>query len=194
MTVLASGISMYAAFVLLVPGFGPPFLAALRDVVPWAVVAHVGGGLIALAVGPWQFHRSLRARALAVHRWLGRTYVMAVLVGGIGALVLAPSSQEGLVTHIGFGALAVLWLHATVQAYRRIRARDQAAHRRWMIRSFALTLAAVTLRIYLPLEQAAGLSFHDAYRWVSWLCWVPNLFVGEWIVRSRRMPSHAVAP
>ena len=51
-----------------------------------------------------------------------------------------------------------------------------------MIRSHALTLAAVTLRIYLPLELALGMSFHDAYRVVSWLCWVPNLVAAEWFI------------
>jgi len=187
MTVLASMIAAYAAFVLLVPGFGPPFIAELRARLPWAVMAHLAGGLVAMAVGPWQFSTQLRARAVNVHRWMGRAYVGAVLVGGVGALVLAPTSQEGLVTHVGFGLLAVLWLNATVQAYRRIRAGDATSHRRWMIRSFALTLAAVTLRIELPLQIAAGIPFHDAYQVVSWVCWVPNLIVAEWIVlRSER--------
>jgi hypothetical protein len=91
------------------------------------------------------------------------------------------------VTHVGFGLLALLWLNATIQAYRSIRASDVTAHRRWMIRSFALTLAAVTLRIELPLQLAAGIPFHNAYQVVSWLCWVPNLVVAEWIVlRSER--------
>jgi len=182
MMLLASVVSIYATLVLLVPGFGPPFIANLRAAMPWAVVAHLAGGLSAMALGPWQFSTRLRARAINVHRWLGRGYVVAVLIGGLGALVLAPTSQEGLVTHVGFGLLAILWLHATVQAYRSIRARDVESHRRWMIRSFALTLAAVTLRIELPLQLAAGIPFHDAYQVVAWLCWVPNLVVAEWIV------------
>src|SRR5262245_850130 len=72
MTVLASLIAIYAAFVLLVPGFGPPFVADLRVRLPWAVIAHLAGGLTAMALGPWQFSTRLRARALNVHRWLGR--------------------------------------------------------------------------------------------------------------------------
>ena len=186
MTGLASLVSVYAALVLFVPDVGPPFVTALRAVAPWAVVAHLGGGLLALALGPWQLNGRLRARAIRVHRWLGRGYVVAVVVGSIGALVLAPMSQEGLVTHVGFGSLALLWLLATVQAYRMIRARDLESHRRWMIRSFALTLAAVTLRIYLPLGLGVGVAFHDAYQVVAWLCWVPNLVVAEWLVLQGR--------
>jgi len=199
MTVLASMIAAYAAFVLLVPGFGPPFIAELRARLPWAVMAHLAGGLVAMAVGPWQFSTRLRARAVNVHRWLGRGYVVAVLIGGIGALVLAPTSQEGLVTHVGFGLLAVLWLNATVQAYRSIRAGDVSSHRRWMIRSFSLILAGVMLRVWRPLYDGlaalgvVGFSFETAYAGVAWLCWVPNLVVAElWIMRQH--PVAAPAP
>jgi ABC-type spermidine/putrescine transport system permease subunit II len=63
--------------------------------------------------------------------------------------------------------------------------RDFAAHRRWMIRSFALTFAAVTLRLYLPLGFLLPVSFDDAYRVISFLCWVPNLLAAEWLLRRR---------
>ncbi|MFV3517468.1 DUF2306 domain-containing protein, partial [Mycobacterium tuberculosis] len=59
-----------------------------------------------------------------------------------------------------------------------------ASHRRWMVRSFALTLAAVTLRIYLPLSDVLGIGFAASYPVVAWLCWVPNMAVVEWYLRS----------
>jgi len=138
--------------------------------------------------GAWQLNGRLRARAIAVHRWMGRIYVAGVLAGGLGGLALARTSQEGVVTHIGFGLLAVLWLTCTIAGYLSIRRWDEPSHRAWMNRSYALTLAAVTLRIYLPLELALGMPFPAAYRVVSWLCWVPNLAVAEWVVllSSRR--------
>jgi hypothetical protein len=54
-----------------------------------------------------------------------------------------------------------------------------------MIRSYALTLAAVTLRLWLPLSQVAGIDFMTAYVAIAWLCWVPNLLVAEWFLRRR---------
>ena len=64
--------------------------------------------------------------------------------------------------------------------------RDIPAHRDWMIRNFALSIAAVTLRIYLPLLLLLlHWSFRQTYITVSWLCWVPNLLVAEWLVRRR---------
>lgn len=130
MTGLAVSIAAYAAIVLLLPGFGSPFVTERRALVPIAVGAHLAGGLTALALGPWQLNSRLRARAINWHRWLGRGYVVAVVIGGLGALGLAPLSLEGPVTHVGFGLLAVLWLTATLQAYLRIRAGDRVGHRR----------------------------------------------------------------
>ena len=185
MGVLATGVAAYALAVVLLPHFGPPFVQDRRVAVPLALYAHLTGGALALALGPWQFSRRIRRRAIAVHRWTGRTYVIAVAVGGLGALALAPISQDGLVTHVGFGLLATCWLLTTGTAYARIRAGEVRAHRRWMIRSYALTFAAVTLRIYLPLSAIAGIPFPDAYQVVAWLCWVPNLVVAEWLVIGR---------
>jgi hypothetical protein len=55
-----------------------------------------------------------------------------------------------------------------------------------MIRSFALTFAAVTLRLYLPLAALLSINFVDAYRAISFLAWLPNLLVVESYLRSRK--------
>lgn len=125
MTFFGEGIALYGLAALLVPGIGAPFLTDRRAEMYWAVVAHLGGGALAMALGPWQFCTKLRQRALMVHRWTGRIYVIAVLAGGIGGLVMATVSEYGLVTHVGFGLLGALWLAATIQAWLRIRAGDQ---------------------------------------------------------------------
>ena len=193
MTVLATLVAAYAAAVLLLPQFGPPFIIARRATMPLAVMAHLGGGLVALAVGAWQMNARLRSRVIQLHRWMGRAYVAAVLIGGLGALRLAFVSMEGWITHLGFGLLALFWLFTTVRAYLAIRSHNETQHQRWMIRSYSLTLAAVTLRIYLPISVAIGVPFANAYRVISWLCWVPNIIVAEWLVRRLRASSPTVA-
>lgn len=187
---LSSGVAAYAAAVLLLPHFGPPFVTELRSRIALPLSMHLAGGSIALATGAWQLNTHLRTRHPSIHRWIGRVYVAAVLVGGLGAAILAPRSREGMVTHWGFGLLAVAWLGTTVVAYRAIRRRDLASHRRWMLRSYALTFAAVTLRIYLPLSQVLGLPFGPSYQVIAWLCWVPNLLLVELFVvgNSRAVP------
>jgi uncharacterized membrane protein len=150
-----------------------PFQSRVAGHDPWLFL-HIGGGVLSLAVGPFQFSRWLRVQHLALHRWIGRLYLAAVAIGSVAGFRIALESQGGLPTHYGFGMLALLWLFTTAMAYRRILQRHVQSHREWMIRSFALTFAAVTLRIWLPLSIAMKLDFMQAYTTISWLCWVPN--------------------
>lgn len=189
MTVLALIIAAYAMAVLFAPAMRPPFLQQRFFIMPLAAYLHLAGSGIALAMGAFQHNSRLRSGHINLHRWMGRTYVVGVLLGGLGALAMATISQYGLPTHVGFGMLALLWLFATGMAFRYIRAGNQAMHRRWMIRSYALTFAAVTLRIYLPLSQLAGIPFEPAYQTISWFAWVPNLIVAEWIILRQRAGS-----
>jgi uncharacterized membrane protein len=165
--------------------------------------AHIAAGSVALLLGPLQFWRGLRERHARVHRWTGRAYLVGVAVGGLAGLALAPFSQAGWVGFFGFGTLAALWLVTGWRAYRSIRAGDVAGHQAWMIRNFALTFAAVTLRIWLPLMITAPLltgapfdvdaAFANAYAAVPFLCWLPNLVVAEWLIRRRGLPSYRIS-
>lgn len=190
MTLLAVGVAIYAGAVLGLPATRSPIARGAFTRSPMGAFGHVLGGSLALAIGPFQANGRLRGRWPAVHRGFGHVYVVAVLGGGLAALVLAPRSFGGLVAHMGFVLLAVCWLVTTITAYVYIQRGDFVAHGRWMIRSYALTLAAVTLRVYVPLSLAAGLPFESSYPVIGWLCWVPNLLVAEWYLR-RRAPFFA---
>jgi uncharacterized membrane protein len=185
MTFFALGVAAYAGAMIATPGIRPPLAADLFRNTPAAAFGHMAGGLIAIAVGAFQVSASLRDRYLNAHRWLGRLYVAGVLIGGVSAFALATRSTGGLTTHVGFGMLAVCWLTSTGLAWSFIRRGDETSHRAWMLRSYGLTLAAVTLRIWLPLSQVAGIEFETAYQAIAWLCWVPNLLVVEWLILSR---------
>lgn len=63
-----------------------------------------------------------------------------------------------------------------------------------MVRNFALTLAAVTLRIYLPASMIAGIEFEVAYPYIAWLCWVPNLVAAELLFNKAHSPLYADFP
>lgn len=184
MTVLAFGVAAYAAAGLI--GVRSPFVQQLFSRIPAAAFGHLAGGTIAIVVGAFQVNGRLRNRYLSVHRWLGRLYLLGVTVGGLSAVILATQSGGGLAAHFGFGLLGLCWLFSTWAAYVAIRGSREEEHREWMLRSYALTLAAVTLRIYLPLSQIAGLQFEAAYPTIAWMCWVPNLLVVEWLVIRRR--------
>lgn len=189
---LAFLVGAYSFAIVLAPDALSPFAADLLARRPVAAPIHFVGGAVALLAGTLQVNRWLRTRFPSVHRWLGRVYVLAVAGGGVSALALALTSSGGFVAASGFGLLGIFWLDSTLIGYRCIRRGDRTAHRRWMIRSYALTFAAVTLRLYMPLSEMLGLPMSAAYPAISWLAWVPNLLVAEWLVRSRR--SSALAP
>ena len=154
--------------------------------IPAIGYAHTLGGMIAMLIGPFQFLSAVRRRYPQLHRWLGRAYLTSVAAGGLAGLYLSPGSYASNTYGIAFIALALAWLYTGARAYRSIRAGDVAAHRRWMIRNYALTYAAVTLRIEMPLLIVlAGLSPIMALNIVGWACWVPNLAVVEVWLRRR---------
>ena len=147
---------------------------------------HFGIGGVALLVGPFQFVPAVRARMPVLHRWLGRIYVAACLLSGGAGFVLASNTSAGPIARTGFSLLAIFWILTTGMAFARARQRNFAEHKRWMIRSFALTLAAVTLRIYLPVSAIfLKIEFVVAYPVIAFACWVPNVIVAEWLVRKR---------
>ena len=190
-TFLAIAVAAYALIALAVPIVRSPLIVARLRVVPVAVFLHLIGGAVAIALGPFQLNGRMRSRHLALHRWLGRCYVIAVLIGGCAALYLAPMADGGLPASIGFAMLGVLWIGSTVTAYICARGRRIDRHRVWMLRSYALTFAAVTLRIWLPLSHIVGLPSVPSYVAIAWLCWVPNLIVVEWFVLTRQaQPSN----
>ncbi|HEY3505998.1 MAG TPA: DUF2306 domain-containing protein [Actinocatenispora sp.] len=169
-------------------------------VVRVAFVAHVVFGGLALLLGPWQFARWLRTRHPSAHRAIGWTTTTCIVAASAAALVVAPFNTAGMVGFFGFGALAVLWAYGTVRAVRAARRREYAVHQAWMIRSFALTYAAVTLRLWLILlilVQVPFLSGADvgqvaqanAYPAVPFLAWLPNLVVAELMIRRRGLPG-----
>lgn len=162
------------------PGIKTRFIAT--DIAGWM---HTLGGAIAVVLGPWQFLSRVRVRWPRVHVWTGRVYLFAVLSGALGGLYFAPTSVGGNPGVIGFGILAVFWLYTGAQAYVSARRRDFVAHRRWMIRNYSLTFAAVTLRLELGLLQLSGLNFDVAFSIVAWSSWVLNWLVAEMWLRRK---------
>lgn len=163
------------------------------DARPVVFRLHVAGGAIALALGVFQLV-TWRGPRRWWHRTAGRVYVAACIAGAIGGFWLAATSSTGPAGRLGFALLAVVWFATTSLAWRKAVAGDFAQHRRWMIRSLALTFAAVTLRIMLPLAPLTGLDFHTAYQAIAFLAWVPNLIVIELWLRLKGWETTPPAP
>ena len=184
-----------AAYAVLVYGFQPlgsvvhPDMKGVFQTHPIGIYAHIFASVVAITLGPFQFIASLRRRFVRVHRWMGRAYLgIGVSIGGLAGLYMATFAFGGVLAKLGFALLATSWLYTGLRAFVAIRRGDTVQHRRWMVRNFSLTLAAVTLRLLLPASQIAGIPFEVAYPAIAWLCWVPNLLVAErWFNKGNRM-------
>lgn len=154
---------------------------------PIAFYGHIFLASVALAVLPFQLWTQFRVKHLQLHRWIGRIYGLSIVVSGISGFWLAITTQSGAIAAWGFALLAVAWIYTTGYGILLAMNRDIVAHQRWMIRSAALTMAAVTLRIYLGTGILLGSSYGDIVGFLAWSCWVPNLIVAEFILlRGRR--------
>lgn len=183
MTILGIYVASVAIGGVVSPAIRSPFMAEVLARAPLAATLHLAGGAVAMIAGAFQVNRRFREGNRKRHRRLGALYLVAVLASGMAALPLAAASSADLVTRVGFGTLALCWVATSLAALGAIRRRDIPAHQRWMYRSYALTLAAVTLRIYMPASQILGIQFEAAYRIVAWGCWVTNLLIVEtWFV------------
>jgi uncharacterized membrane protein len=152
----------------------------------FAISLHGLTSLVALVLGPFQMI-PLSPRG-AWHRLGGKLYLgLGVLWGGVSGLYVATLAYGGLVARVGFGCLACAWLYTGLKGYLSARRGDWPAHRRWLIRNFALTLAAVTLRGYIVMTLPFGVEhFEGAYRIIAWGCWVPNLVLAEVVFNRSR--------
>lgn len=149
------------------------------------LLMHVSAAPVALAVGAFQFMPRIRRNHRALHRWLGRLYAVAILVGGIGAMGISLNAIGGLWAQVGFSALGIAWMGSTAIAIWMAMNKRLAEHRIWMLRSFALTFSAVTLRLQLVGFEISGLPYEQSSVWLAFTCWVPNLVVAEILIRTR---------
>lgn len=145
----------------------------------WIFVTHAVAAAVALGLGGFQFVSALRRRWPRLHRGSGRVYVLACLLGALTALWIAPDASSGKLATFGFSVLAAAWIYTTLTAWRLAVQRDFAAHRRWMIRSFALTFGAVTLRLQILAVLPFGLTYGDVSQVLAYSSWIPNLAVVE---------------
>jgi Predicted membrane protein (DUF2306) len=182
---------LYAIRFVLV-GFAdvPDDVASNRFLSPGGLRLHITVTSIAIIVAPWQFAQGLRDRLPLVHRTMGRVYLLAGFVGIGTGTAIALGSSQGLVAGTGFLGLGLTWCTVTAVAFRMVLVRDFEAHRRWMLRSFALIFGAVMLRLYIPISIALGIPFGTAYPVIAWISWVPNIVLIEWWIR-RDAPRRA---
>ncbi len=180
-------IGMYALFVYGFLELGIAVHPTMKEnfqMHPMGIYIHIFSSLIALVIGPFQFNEKLRNNKIHIHKLIGKVYLLCVLVGGSAGLYMAQFSFGGMISHLGFTLLAVIWMFTGYKAYSSIIRKMVGAHYNWMVLNFALTFAAVTLRIGLGIGFGTGIPFETFYPYLAWICWLPNLLVALFIIRN----------
>lgn len=147
---------------------------------------HVFTSVLALAAGLTQFSATIMRKFPKLHRRMGWIYIVVVLfLSGPGALVMSIHANGGFAAKISFTVLSIIWIIFTFIAFQKIRKKNFIAHGEFMLRSYALTFSAITLRMYLVFINYFhfGLSPIEKYVLVAYLSWIPNLLLAEFLIR-----------
>lgn len=147
---------------------------------------HVFSSVLVLIAGATQFSGLILHRFPSLHRWMGWTYVIVLLFfSGPGAVVMAFYANGGLPAQASFVLLSLLWYVFTIAAFVSALKKKWVLHARFMLRSYALTFSAVTLRLLVYLFVSSRWTDarpQEIYITVAWLSWVPNLILAEVLI------------
>lgn len=155
----------------------------------------VMGGIL-LILGPIQLMSGVRKRMPVLHRWLGRSYISAAFLAGIGGLafIIGHGTIGGVVMDAGFGLYGVLMVMVSVQAYRKARARQFEQHRAWAIRLFALAIGSWLFRMDYGFWHVltGGIGHNHHYNGpfdqvMTFFFYLPNLAVAEIFIRDAKL-------
>ncbi|MBN8575855.1 MAG: DUF2306 domain-containing protein [Cytophagales bacterium] len=173
--------------------FGYGFLRLKQKAIEtgWYLPAYyshvVFAGLILLA-GLFQIRENWRAQWPKAHKSIGKFYVFGILFfAAPGGFVMGLFIERGPWVTLSFILQCAAWIICTAMAFYFAINRNWQQHRNWMWRSYSLTLAAITLRLYIFVSSwSMNLAQPEAYATIAWLSWVPNLLICEWVVWLRK--------
>ncbi len=174
-------------------GVLPGLYTGSHTAATYGMGVHFAAGGVILAMGFIQLLGGVRAHAPFLHRWLGRIYVTAAVLAGLGGLVFIAVSGTigGTMMNIGFGLYGVLMVFCALQAYRYARLRDFDTHRAWAIRLFALAIGSWLYRMeygfWFLVAHRLGHThdFHGPFDAImAFFFYAPNLLIAEIYLRG----------
>ena len=123
------------------------------------------------------------------HRNAGKIYILLILLfAAPSGIYMGVFANGGFLSKISFVILGCLWWFTTFKAYQLARQRKFKEHKQWMWRSFALTISAITLRMW---KVIIVYLFHpnpmDVYQIIAWLGWVPNILLIEYLITKKHI-------
>ncbi|MCC8243414.1 DUF2306 domain-containing protein [Saccharothrix luteola] len=164
------------------------------------LVAHVLFGAVAMVTACFQVWPSFRTSHPRGHRITGRIYVFAgALPAGVLGLYIGWHTAAGPSVRVANLVGSALWVAVTITGLWMARRRRYQDHRRWMSRSFALSMSIVLSRIVnvvatIVLTPQLGTTFKGSpellqYSSASigvWLSPLLLLLITDWVLERRK--------
>ena len=152
---------------------------------------HILFSIFSLIAGLTQFSQYIITKHKKLHRIMGYIYVVDVIcIAGPSGLIMAFYANGTIVSKTSFVLLSLLWILFTCRAIIKASKKDFIEHEKWMIRSYSLTLSAISLRLMaFILPKFIHLSAHTEYALIAWLSWSINLLLAEWIIYRKKSNS-----
>jgi hypothetical protein len=160
------------------------------DIWRWSFYIHISTSLFVLLFGMIQFVPFIFSNYPILHRKIGKAYIFLVLIfAAPSGLIMGFYANGGILSIISFTVLSILWWIFTFTAYQKIKQRKIHSHIAFMHRSYALTLSALTFRLYVFLfpHHIMDFSAKEMYALIAWLSWVPNLIIAEIWLKLRTL-------
>jgi Predicted membrane protein (DUF2306) len=149
-----------------------------------AFFTHVFSAIFAIIFGGIQFVTFVRINYKSIHQIVGKLYIgIILLLAGPSGLVLGIYANGGLIAQFSFTILSIIWMVFTFKALLCAKKKDFQSHQSFMIRSYALTLSAISLRLLkLLIVHTVAWPPMDTYVIVSWASWLMNLLLAELVI------------
>jgi uncharacterized membrane protein len=160
------------------------------NIIIWkaAFYTHVFSSLLILCAGFTQFSNYVLKYHKKLHRLIGKIYAYDILLINFPAgMIMAFYANGHLPSKIAFIILDCLWFWFTYKAVAAIKVKDIKSHKKFMIRSYALTCSAITLRMWkIILSDLFNINPETLYIIDAWMGFVPNLIFAEWLIKKMK--------
>jgi uncharacterized membrane protein len=146
-----------------------------------AFFSHVYVSIFVLIAGIPQFSTYIRKQHSKLHKGLGGIYIFLILfIASPSGLVMGVHANGGFFSKLSFVLQAVLWFVFTLKAFQYAKQKNWTKHEQFMLRSYALTLSAISLRSFKwIITHTLELPPMDTYRIIAWLGWIFNILLVE---------------
>ena len=148
----------------------------------WWLLPHGIAGACALLMAPMQFADGLRRRHTALHRTMGAIYMISVFIlGPLGLYIQYLDEAQGAARSFTIETVfqsSALMITAAIGLYFALK-RQFTFHRQWMIRSYAVALTFLEVRVIFGV-----FGLDDPFDWhtletIVWSCTASSILIGD---------------